>query len=186
MHKLSQQLRNNPDGRAGVQRAIGEYIGGTRPAGFDATAKDIPSNRNTIDAIGNVLKHGGDFLDDAQRQVLENVQRELKLAEAANTGGKLTKHGYIDHTIPGPSSTARLIRFLAAKFSNHAEVQAVIKEAMLDPQKAKDLLGRPTPDRIGRWTRTIRRSTAASIKASQQLYPDTSGLTGTVTDTGEY
>jgi hypothetical protein len=188
MTRLAQQLRNSPEGKAGVQRAIGDFIrkAGSKTEGFDATAKSIPGNRSTINAIETVLTKAGDFLDDAQKQVLGNIQKELKRAEFAETGGKLTKEGYKEHSIPGPSSTARLIRFLMGKFSNHEQVQAMIKEAMLDPKKAQDLLGRASPDRLARWGRTIRRTTAASVKASKQFTDEPDGLTGSVTDTGEY
>lgn len=165
---LHDQIGGNQDAINGVRRSIGDYIESQANSG-EAKAPDgslLPSGVATSNAIGHVLTTAKKFLTPEQETSLTNIKNELDRASFARQGGVL--EGETPEAIDLPGKAGKLIGTLVSKTSNQKQVTGIIQKAMQDPQMAADLLKRATPDRLGRWTRTLRQTGAAALLGSQQ------------------
>lgn len=187
---LRSEVAGNIEAEAGLRRAMADHVDSAISKGgrYDENNQLIPDNRAGIKAIDDVLDRGGDLLTDQQRRTMTTIREELKAVDFAKTGGVVEPMGDKIGTIPAPTAVQRnVIRSFIEHFKNTDKMNEVIKGVLLDPELAADFLKRKTTNHVKRFMRTLGQTTAASLAATPTpYYPDTSGLTGTVTDTGEY
>jgi hypothetical protein len=172
----------------GLRAGLADHIStiGESGATIDEQGNVVPGNKST--AIKNILAktEGTTLLSDDQRNALGRIQKELETQEFLRTGGTPKDTTSKLGTVPAETGfTSRLIHFAAEHFSNQGKVDALVQRSILDPQFASSLLQRATPNRMAAVVRAARNATMGAYIANNQnqKYP---GLTGSVTDTGDY
>lgn len=171
--QLAGQVRGNKPAQAGLRGVLANYIRKEGMSG-DLTVEGlpIPSNDKTLAAIDLVLERGkqAKLLTKSQQTVLGQIRQELAGVNYARTAGvaegvsssQPLPYMSMGMPLPGKGAVRTTLAALASHFDNTEEVNMLVERALLDPEKAVELLSVATPDRLKQWKNIISASGRAS------------------------
>lgn len=172
VRRFIDDLKSTGDGDAlnGFKRTMANYVKSAATTGVkkNADGVQIPDTDGAIAAVDNVLKYAKDTLSNPQRNALAVIREEMASANYAKHAGEF-KTPYFDKTIPFVGSVvARTIKGVFSHINNNHKVDALLEKAILDPDFARELLLRPTPERLKKIKNAIVKSSIGATAGSMQ------------------
>jgi hypothetical protein len=162
LRAISAAVRSNPEAQSGLRRALAAHILPDDMKGTMTLSGDVvaPAGR-TMERLSDVLTKtkGTSLFTAQQRGIMIETLRQLKALKFANSaarplGSDTARNAAIAGKVahrsiaPGVSHGFKVIDMIIGAYHKTDQIGELVREAMLDPKLAANLLEHATPRRV--------------------------------------